>query len=74
MDPDIIFTAGFVLCVLSIPAIVSAILDGRAPRVAAITVLTGALMISFAIIEQPTAYTFDALPDVFVRVAAKVLN
>jgi len=74
MDPDIFFVLGIVLSVLSIPAIVSAFSESRAPRVGAIVVLTGVLMIAYAVISRPGAYTFETMPDVFMRVAGMVLN
>ncbi|MCK0121291.1 MAG: hypothetical protein ABJO29_02385 [Yoonia sp.] len=74
MDSDVLFVVGFIIAVLSIPAIVSAFSDNRSPRVPAIVVLIGALMIGYAINERPGAYNFDTLPDVFVRVIGKVLN
>ncbi|UWQ99725.1 hypothetical protein K3729_02700 [Rhodobacteraceae bacterium S2214] len=74
MDSDVLCVVGFIIAVLSIPAIVSAFSDNRSPRVPAIVVLIGALMIGYAINERPGAYNFDTLPDVFVRVIGKVLN
>ena len=44
MDPDLFFVVGFVLGVLAIPAIASAFLDGRAPRLPAYLFIIGGLM------------------------------
>jgi uncharacterized membrane protein len=74
MDIDVIFVVGFVIAVLSIPAIVSAFSDSRSPRVPAIVVLIGGLMIGYAMNERPGAYSYDTLPDVFVRVIGKIVN
>lgn len=74
MDSDLIFVVGFIIAVLSIPAIVSAFSDSRTPRVPAIVVLIGGLMIGYAMSERPGAYSFETLPDVFVRVIGKALN
>ena len=41
MDPDTVFVFGLVLGVLSIPAVVSAISDGRAPRAVEVSVWFG---------------------------------
>ncbi len=71
MDPDLFFVVGFVIAVLAIPAIVSALLDGRAPRLPAYLILIGGLMIGYAVQQRPTSYGFDTLPDVFVRVVAR---
>jgi uncharacterized membrane protein len=74
MDSDVLFVVGFAIAVLSIPAIVSAFSDDRSPRVPAIVVLIGGLMIGYAINDRPNAYSFETLPDVFVRVIGKVMN
>ncbi len=74
MDSDVIFVVGVVITVLSIPAIVSAFSDSRSPRVSAIVVLIGALMIGYAVNTKPGAYNFETLPDVFVSVVGKVIN
>lgn len=74
MNTDIIFVVGFVIAVLSIPAIVSAFSDSRTPRVPAIVVLIGGLMIGYAMNERPGAYSFETMPDVFVRVIGKAMN
>lgn len=68
MEPDVVFVLGVVVAVLSIPAVVSAYLDGRPARVPAIIVLIGGLMIGYAISLRPGAYSMQTLPDVFVRV------
>jgi len=74
MDSDTIFVVGFVIAVLSIPAMVSAFSDSRTPRVPAIIILIGGLMIGYAINERPGAYSFETFPDVVVRVIGKVIN
>ena len=71
MDPDLFFVAGLVMAVLAIPAIFSAFLDGRAPRLPAYLFIIGGLMIGYAIQQRPTSYGFDTIPDVFVRVIGR---
>lgn len=73
MDLDVLFVLGFVLCVLMIPAIVSAFIDGRAPRTPAFLAIIGGLMIGYAVLERPTTYGWDKIPDVFVRVVGRYL-
>ena len=70
MDPDLSFAMGIVIGVLTIPSIVSALIDGRAPRTPAFLVIIGGLMIGYAVLERPGSYGFDTIPDVFVRVIA----
>lgn len=74
MDPDVFFVLGSIFAVLSIPAVVSAFADGRAPRAAALTVLMGGGMIAFAVAERPGAYSFETAPDVFAKVISRAIN
>ena len=74
MSTDMIFVLGLLVGVLSIPAIVSALTDGRAPRAAALTLVIAALMIGYAMREAPGAYNWDTLPDVLTRVVARILR
>lgn len=74
MDPDVFFVLGATICVLAIPAIVSAISDSRAPRAPSVIIVMGALMLVYALNEKPGAYTFETAPDVFASVVGKVLN
>ena len=74
MDPDLIFVVGFIIAVLSIPAMVSAFSDSRSPRVPAIVVLIGGLLIGYAMNEKPGAYGFETFPDVFVGVIGNLVN
>jgi len=69
VDTDLLFVLGIALVVLSLPAIVSALIDGRAPRTPAL--LIAASMIGYAILQRPMAYNFDQIPDVFARVIAR---
>ena len=55
MDTDLILVIGLALAVLSIPSVVSAFSDGRAPRASALTVLIAGGMIVYAINSHPEA-------------------
>ncbi|MGK7651097.1 MULTISPECIES: hypothetical protein [unclassified Roseovarius] len=74
MDPDLIFVIGLVLGVFSIPSILSALSDGHAPRVAAVTIIASAVMIFWAVSNNPGGYEFNEIPDVFVQVVARYLT
>ncbi len=74
MDPDLLFVLGCVFSVLSIPAIISALVDGRTPRAPILIILLSGGMMTYAVSERPNAYSFDTLPDVFARVIAQVVN
>ncbi len=70
MQTDLIFVVGVIISIFAIPAIVSAFLDGRAPRAPALIILIGALMIGYAVQQRPMSYSLDTVPEVFLRVVA----
>lgn len=74
MDYDLILVLGIVIGILTVPAILSAFLDGGAPRVATIAAVVSGGMIVFAAYNAPSGYTFADLPDVFTRVVASFLR
>lgn len=74
MDPDVLFVLGSVLAVLSIPAIMSAFADGRAPRAPALIILIGGGMIAYAVMERPNTYSIAAAPDIFAKVISRMMN
>mgnify|MGYP001792264313 CR=1 FL=1 len=74
MDPDLFFTIGVILGVFSIPSIMSAFSEGRAPRVAAFTVIAAGVMVVWAAQQKPGGYKFREIPDIFVRVVAQYLT
>lgn len=73
MTPDFYLVLGIVIAGFSIPSILSALSDRRAPRASAITVLIAGGLILLAIQTQPGGYTLQEIPDVFVRVIARLL-
>lgn len=74
MTNDIFLVIGVVVLVLTIPSILSAILDGHAPRTAAISLLVGGGLVFTAVSRQPGGYTIEQVPDVFLRVIGYVVN
>ena len=68
MDPDTFFVLGLVLGVLSVPAVVSAISDGRAPRLASIILVIAGAMVVYAISQKPAGYAMEDVPAVFATV------
>jgi len=56
----------------SIPSILGAFSEGRPPRVAAIMLMIASGLIVLAVLNQPGGYTVAELPDVFVRVFARL--
>ncbi|KZX94342.1 MULTISPECIES: hypothetical protein [unclassified Sulfitobacter] len=73
MDPDLALTLGLLIAALSIPSIMSAMSDGRAPRASALTVLIAGGLIIYAVRETPGGYSLKRIPDVIVEVAARYL-
>ncbi|MEW9918283.1 hypothetical protein AB2B41_01595 [Marimonas sp. MJW-29] len=73
MDPDLALTLGIVIAAFSIPSILSALADSRAPRASALTVLIGGGLILYAMQTSPGGYTLDQVPDVFARVVGQYM-
>jgi len=73
MDTDLALVLGLVIAALSIPSILSALTDNRAPRASAITVLIAGGLIVFALLGKPGGYRIAEIPDVFVNVIARFL-
>ena len=73
MDADLALVLGIVLAILSVPSVLSAISDRRAPRASALTILIAGGLVLYAIKSHPGGYAMSELPDVFVRVTAKLL-
>lgn len=71
MDPDTFLVLGLIIAGFSIPSIMSALSDGRAPRASALTILIAGGLILYAIQTQPGGYALQDIPDVFVRVVAR---
>ena len=73
MDADLAMAIGAVLGVLSVPSLLSAISEGRAPRVGALTIMIAGGLILWAINTKPGGYTVAEVPAVIVNVIARYL-
>jgi len=73
MDTDLALIIGIVIAGLSIPSILSALSDKRAPRASAITILIAGGLIFFAMQGKPGGYTLQEIPDVVVNVIARYM-
>lgn len=73
MDTDLVLVVGVILGVFSVPSILSAISEGRAPRVAAFTIISSGALILWAVSSHPGGYKLEDVPAAFVRVVAKFL-
>ncbi len=74
MSHDLALVIGLVLGVMSVPAIFSAFSEGRAPRVAAFTILAGGSLMLWALTQKPGGYTLLDIPNAFVRVVGQFLG
>ncbi|WP_299613180.1 hypothetical protein [uncultured Tateyamaria sp.] len=73
MSPDFYLVLGILIAGFSIPSILSAVSDRRAPRASAITILIAGGLILLAIQSQPGGYRLEEIPEVFVRVIASFI-
>lgn len=70
MDPDLLFVLGISLGVLVIPAIVSALIDGRAPRTPAFLLILCGVMVGYAMMQRPSL-SFNEIPQTFSTVITR---
>ena len=68
MTTDQMIVAGILLVALSSISLINAWTHGHVPRVGAVMVLTGVVLIVLATRLQPGGYGFDDLPGAFRRV------
>lgn len=71
MDYDLVLVIGIVVAVLTIPSMMSAWMEGRAPRTATILLMAAGVMIVAALTQSPRPYTIAKLPHVFVEVIGR---
>ncbi len=74
MNNDQILVIGIILCALSLPSLLAAYSENRAPRTGAIMLLVGGVLLVVALMRKPTGYSFDEIPHIFVSVIAGLLN
>lgn len=68
MDPDVALTVGTVVALFSIPSILSALTDSRAPRASLLTILIGGGLIVYALQTKPGGYRLSEIPHVYATV------
>lgn len=73
MDTDLVLLVGIAIAALSIPSVLSALSDRRAPRASAITILIAGGLIVFAMQGKPGGYRLAQMPDVVVNVIARYM-
>jgi len=73
MDTDLMLVVGSIALVLSIPSLMSAWIEGQVPRIGAILVLIGGVLLVVALAKHGRPYTFAEMPEVFMKVFARWL-
>jgi formate-dependent nitrite reductase membrane component NrfD len=74
VDTDLVLTLGIVLLVLSVPSLLSAWVEGRAPRIGALMVVVSIGMIVTAVTTKPGGYSFNEIPGAMVNVVSRLVN
>ncbi len=74
MDPDLALVIGAIIGVFSLPSIVSAFSERRAPRLSFIIFLIGAGLVYWAISQNPDKYTILGFPDLLIEVVARFIG
>lgn len=74
MDTDLVLTIGIVLAALSVPALLSAWAESRAPRIGAVMAVVAIGMMTAAILTRPGGYALNEVPDVMLGVISRGLN
>jgi len=73
MDPDMAMALGSVLVVLSVPALLSALSEGRAPHAGGFVLVVAAGLILWAIASSPEGDSLTGLPAVMLQVLARFI-
>ena len=74
MDADLALVIGIVVGVFSVPAVVSAYTEGRAPRVAAFAMIMAGILVAWALQEKPGGYRLSEIPDTLVKVVSRYVK
>ncbi|NPD14234.1 hypothetical protein HOY34_03350 [Xinfangfangia sp. D13-10-4-6] len=73
MDADILLTAGVVIGVLTIPAMLAAWVDGRAGRIGTLMVVIATALVITAFTQKPGGYEVSEIPGVMGAVIWRYL-
>lgn len=74
MHYDLFLTLGVAILVFTIPALVSALRDGHAPRVASIMLLIGGGLVATAVTLNPGGYELTEVPAVMAEVVKTTIR
>ncbi|WP_418594858.1 hypothetical protein [Ponticoccus sp. (in: a-proteobacteria)] len=73
MDNDVALVTGLGLMVLSLPSIIAAWSDRRAPRTGVVALLAGAGLVLWAALRRPGGFRLTEMPEVLYGVIARLL-
>jgi hypothetical protein len=73
MDTDLAMVLGITIACFSVPSLLSAFSDRRAPRAPALIILIATGLIVYASTNSPGGYQLGELPGVFARVIRQLL-
>ena len=71
-DSDLLLTIGILLLVLSVPALLAAWAESRAPRTGAVLVIGALGLIVTALVGKPGGYAFRDVPEVMIGVFGRI--
>lgn len=73
-DTDLLLTLGIVLLVLSVPPLLAAWAESRAPRIGAVMVVVAIGLIIAALVIKPGGYDFNQVPGIMINVVARLFE
>jgi formate-dependent nitrite reductase membrane component NrfD len=74
MDTDLVLTLGILLLILTVPSLLAAWVEGRVPRIGALMLLASSSMIITALVNRPSGYRFEEIPQVMLDVFARMVG
>jgi hypothetical protein len=74
MDADTLLVIGLVIGALSIPSLLEAYSSGRPPRIGALMLMTATVLLVIAVTRKPEGYSWDQVPQAFVKVIGRIVN
>ncbi|NVK12936.1 MAG: hypothetical protein HWE35_02040 [Rhodobacteraceae bacterium] len=72
MQTDLALVLGLVIGAFTVPGILAALSERRAPRASGLTILIAIGLVTYAVMVNPGGYSVEEIPDVFSRVAAQL--
>ena len=74
MDADTAMAIGTVLGVLSIPSLLSATSEGRAPKAGGLLLIAASGLVIWALANKPGGYSLAELPGLIIHMIARVIG